>query len=41
MSSTLVFVAGMVAGVALVVFLACVVGVYFADNIIDENEDQP
>ena len=40
MSSTLVFLAGMVAGVALVVFLACAIGVYFANNI-DENEDQP
>jgi hypothetical protein len=33
MSSISMFIAGMMAGVALVVFLACVVGIYFAENI--------
>jgi uncharacterized FAD-dependent dehydrogenase len=40
MSITGVFLTGMVAGVGLVIALACILGVYFADNIIDEKEEK-
>jgi hypothetical protein len=37
-SITGVFLAGMVAGVGLFIALAWILGVYFADHIIDEKE---
>ena len=38
MSITGVFLTGMVAGVGLVIALACILGVYFADHSAEEKE---